>query len=117
MSEPTGKLYEWIIQNDEPGCFDIYAIYGDGRILSLVGRETYKHFSGRLIETNPLSIADEELAEICLPEIARLASALTAAQEENKCDACMGRGIPTSHLPCMCGGTGKASDAARYLRE
>lgn len=36
---------------------------------------------------------------------------------ENMCDACAGTGTPNSGLPCMCGGTGKMSDAARYLRE
>lgn len=38
-------------------------------------------------------------------------------QQENMCDACAGTGKPTSERPCMCGGTGKMSDAACYLRE
>ena len=36
---------------------------------------------------------------------------------DNTCDACAGTGTPTSGLQCMCGGTGRMSDAARYLRE
>lgn len=34
---------------------------------------------------------------------------------ENMCDACCGEGRALSG-PCMCGGTGKMSDAARHLR-
>ena len=36
---------------------------------------------------------------------------------ENMCDACAGLGTPTSGPGCMCGGSGKMSDAAHYLRE
>ena len=36
---------------------------------------------------------------------------------ENMCDACAGTGAPTSGRPCQCGGTGKMSDAADYLRK
>lgn len=39
------------------------------------------------------------------------------ARRENICDACAGTGSPVSKLPCMCGGTGKMSRAAIYLRE
>ena len=39
-----------------------------------------------------------------------------AAERDNVCDACLGS-TPISGKPCMCGGTGKMSDAARYLRE
>jgi len=35
----------------------------------------------------------------------------------NMCDACAGTGEPISGKPCMCGGSGKASDALQYLRE
>ena len=38
-------------------------------------------------------------------------------KDENMCDACLGTGDPTSGKPCMCGGSGKMSDAAIYLRE
>lgn len=38
-------------------------------------------------------------------------------ERENMCDACAGTGKPASGEPCMCGGSGKMSDAARYLRE
>lgn len=37
--------------------------------------------------------------------------------ENNMCDACAGTGKPISGKPCMCGGTGRMSDAAVYLRE
>jgi hypothetical protein len=37
--------------------------------------------------------------------------------ETDLCDACGGTGKPVSGLKCMCGGSGKMSDAARYLRE
>lgn len=40
-----------------------------------------------------------------------------ALRRENMCDACAGTGKPLSGLPCMCGGSGKASDAVVYLRE
>lgn len=33
------------------------------------------------------------------------------------CDACGGEGAPLNGLLCMCGGTGKMSDAGRWLRE
>jgi hypothetical protein len=35
--------------------------------------------------------------------------------DENTCDSCCGEPLPKG-LTCMCGGTGKMSDAARYLR-
>jgi len=38
-------------------------------------------------------------------------------RHENMCDACAGTGTPTSGPGCMCGGSGKMSDAAHYLRE
>ena len=37
-------------------------------------------------------------------------------EADNMCDVCAGTGKPLSNKPCMCGGTGKMSDAARYLR-
>lgn len=40
---------------------------------------------------------------------------LEAVKRENMCDACAG-GHPISGVPCMCGGTGKMSDAAVVLR-
>ncbi len=49
--------------------------------------------------------------------ILRLTAALAEQTAENHCDACVGTGKPISGLPCMCGGTGRMSDAARYLRE
>lgn len=36
---------------------------------------------------------------------------------DNVCDACTGTGKPISGKPCMCGGTGKMSDAAVHLRK
>lgn len=41
---------------------------------------------------------------------------IEAVRVENICDACGGTGTPVSGLNCMCGGSGKMSDAARYLR-
>ncbi len=40
-----------------------------------------------------------------------------AAHRANICDACGGSGVPVSGPGCMCGGSGKMSDAAHYLRE
>lgn len=45
----------------------------------------------------------------------QMSLALTAAEAANVCDACLGQ--PISGKPCMCGGTGKASDAVMYLRD
>ena len=42
---------------------------------------------------------------------------IAALKAENMCDACAGSGKPISGAPCMCGGTGRMSGAARYLRE
>lgn len=36
---------------------------------------------------------------------------------EDTCDVCLGNGDPLTGLPCMCRGTGRMSEAARYLRE
>lgn len=44
----------------------------------------------------------------------RYEEALATVVNENACDACMGAG---SDPDCMCGGSGKMSQAARYLRE
>lgn len=46
-----------------------------------------------------------------------IADAIAALRADNVCDACVGTGKPISGLPCMCGGTGRMSDAARHLRE
>lgn len=46
-----------------------------------------------------------------------LRSQLAEAESENQCDACGGSGTPVSGPPCMCGGTGKMSEAARNLRQ
>ena len=35
----------------------------------------------------------------------------------DQCDVCCGDGRPISGRPCMCGGSGKMSDTAIYLRE
>jgi hypothetical protein len=48
---------------------------------------------------------------------ARLRQEMEELRAQNECDACGGTGKPISGLDCMCGGTGKMSDAARYLRE
>lgn len=45
------------------------------------------------------------------------ATVLEEMRGENVCDSCAGEGKPISGLPCMCRGTGKMSEAARYLRE
>lgn len=51
-----------------------------------------------------------ERAEAAEQEVERL-------RLENQCNACAGTGFPTSGLPCMCGGTGKMSDAAVHLQQ
>jgi len=45
-----------------------------------------------------------------------LVGMVEAARRENTCDACAGTGKPVSGLPCICGGSGKASDAMDGLR-
>jgi len=47
----------------------------------------------------------------------KLRAEIEAARSENTCDACAGTGKPISGKPCMCGGSGKMSDAAKYLRK
>lgn len=43
-------------------------------------------------------------------------AALRARVEAEACDACAGTGKTTHGGPCMCGGSGRMADAARYLR-
>lgn len=38
-------------------------------------------------------------------------------QNLDVCDVCTGSGKTLSGVPCMCGGTGRMSNAAYYLRE
>ena len=38
-------------------------------------------------------------------------------KQQNMCDACAGTGTPAGGVKCMCGGTGRMSDAAVFLRE
>lgn len=40
---------------------------------------------------------------------------LAEEMSKNLCGSCAGTGTPISGRPCMCGGTGKASDAVPYL--
>lgn len=49
--------------------------------------------------------------------IAELEAERDRLAAENICDACAGSGEPVSGKPCMCGGTGRMSAAAIYLRE
>ena len=58
---------------------------------------------------------EEAYVKMCT-HASQLERELRAACEENRCDACAGTGKPVSGLPCMCAGSGKMSDAARYLR-
>jgi hypothetical protein len=41
---------------------------------------------------------------------------IEALKRDNICDACAGTGKPIGGGQCMCGGSGKMSDAASYLR-
>jgi hypothetical protein len=50
-------------------------------------------------------------------QVQLVAKTLQAARSENMCDACAGEGQPIPGAPCMCGGTGRMSVAALYLRE
>lgn len=52
-----------------------------------------------------------------IEEHERIQKDLEQALSENVCDVCFGTGIPESGHPCMCGGSGKMSEAALYLRE
>ena len=56
-----------------------------------------------------------QLTEI--KELPRLRAEIERLTRENICDACAGTGTPISCKPCMCGGTGRMSDAAIYLRK
>lgn len=49
--------------------------------------------------------------------IAELHRTIERLKLENMCDVCAGTGATLHGGPCMCGGTGKMSDAARNLRE
>jgi hypothetical protein len=50
-------------------------------------------------------------------EVRALRERLRRAEAANQCDACLGSGKPISSIPCMCGGSGKMSASALYLRE
>src|ERR1035437_399521 len=50
-------------------------------------------------------------------DVRALRERLRQAETANQCDACLGNGKPLSGVPCMCGGTGKMSASALYLRE
>lgn len=52
-----------------------------------------------------------------IPLARSMSDELAQAQRENMCDACAGTGKPISGLSCQCGGSGKMSDAAVYLRD
>lgn len=52
-----------------------------------------------------------------LEAVPKLCRYVQELEHSNQCDACAGTGKPVSGIPCMCGGTGKMSDAAVYLRE
>lgn len=52
----------------------------------------------------------------CDERISELERQQTDLHAENMCDACGGNGKSISGIPCMCGGSGKMSDAARWLR-
>lgn len=62
---------------------------------------------------------DEFRSNVTFQEVARfcIKFGYDAANKRNMCDACAGTGKPVSGLECMCGGTGRMSDAANYLRE
>jgi hypothetical protein len=54
---------------------------------------------------------------VILPEVEEsLAELLDEFMSENMCDVCAGTGDPGTGRKCMCEGSGKMSDAARYLR-
>lgn len=44
-------------------------------------------------------------------------AALKQAQADGWCDCCCGKGDPGSGRPCICGGTGRASDAVNGFRK
>lgn len=46
-----------------------------------------------------------------------ITAAIAREREAGACDACAGTGKPVSGERCMCGGSGRAEDAVRYLRE
>lgn len=68
---------------------------------------------------NLLTRGDTEGAEVDIAPIIQAAidEATGELRIENICDACVGTGKPISGLDCMCRGTGRMSEAARFLRE
>jgi hypothetical protein len=56
------------------------------------------------------------LACLCEAALKGERARMMEALAENVCDACMGTGTPLSGGECMCGGSGKMSDAAHHLR-
>jgi hypothetical protein len=55
----------------------------------------------------------QKRAERAEDRVKELEFELKAERDENECDACGGSG----GVKCMCNGTGRMSEAARYLRE
>lgn len=74
------------------------------------------------MEDHDAMLAQDKLDKILLhpedynPFTIEAAKEISWLRSENHCDACGGTGTPVSGIPCMCGGTGKMSDAAVYLR-
>ncbi len=69
----------------------------------------------RIVDTE--SMVAPSVLRMVTNRLEQRSKALRDATAENICDACVGTGEPISGLPCMCEGTGKMSDAARYLRQ
>lgn len=67
-------------------------------------------------EARGFNVGFETCQERNLAEIACLKAENERLTAEDMCDACAGTGKPAPGVPCMCGGTGKMSDAARWLR-
>jgi len=74
------------------------------------------------LECRTSEVADAALHE-AEEENERLVSKLDAANQtitdlhaQNMCDVCAGNGTPISDAPCICGGSGKMSDAAYNMR-
>lgn len=56
-------------------------------------------------------------AEEALAEIAKRDARIAELEAENVCDSCLGAGESLAGGRCMCGGTGKLTNGATYLRE
>lgn len=73
-----------------------------------------RHLTLKISHPHFAPISDDcyEAAVLLTQQAERIAE----LKDENACDVCAGTGTPTSGKPCICAGTGKASQAFMQLR-